>query len=189
MKRTVFILIGVLLGFGCARVSVQGTEKPIKVDISMRLDVYQHIDKDIDAIENIVSGSDKGGQSLLDCLITAAYAQEEALDPEVEQAALRRKDRRAQISAWQAKGAVGENKSGLLEVRKSQELNASVEELIKAENNDRMVIYKAIAAKNNSSVEAVQKRYVEKYLHRDAPPGTPLEVLNEATGAYEWKIK
>ena len=78
----------------CARVRVEAPKDPIKVDISMRLDIYQHVQTDINQIENIVSGAQekpkpKDGQSLLDHFIHSAYAQE-GLSPEVEQAALRR---------------------------------------------------------------------------------------------------
>ena len=51
-----------------------------------------------------------------------------------------------------------------------------------------MIIYQAVANKNNTSVEEVQKMY-SKRLQNDAPSGTPIEVLNESTGAYEWRVK
>jgi len=38
--------MGVFLTVGCAKVQVQAPKEPIKVDISMRLDVYQHVEKD-----------------------------------------------------------------------------------------------------------------------------------------------
>jgi len=180
-------LILVLLFFGCARVSVQAPKEPIKVDVTMRLDIYQHIEKDIDSIEKIVSGQDN--HTFLDCIVPSAYAQSEDLAPEVEQAALRRKQRKSQINLWQSKGVIGENRIGLLEIRKNQDVEPQVKELVKAENDDRMLIYNAIAQKNGTTPEQVQKIYVKKYLHPDAPQGTPLEVFNEATGSYEWRIK
>jgi hypothetical protein len=175
---------------GCARVRVEAPKEPIKVDITMRLDIYQHVQKDIDEIENIVSGTQetpapKNGQSLLDYFICSVYA-EEGLSPEVEQAALRRKDRRTDLISWQQKGIIGENKSGLLELRGLGSPEA--EKLIKEENNDRMVIYQAVAKKNGTSVEEVQKLYAKR-LQQDAPGGTPIEVLEESSGAYAWKVK
>ena len=75
----VLSLLVVCLSFGCAGVQVGGTKEPIKVDVTMRLDIYQHIEKDIDAIESIVSGSSKDGpadkQSLLDFCCRNAYAE------------------------------------------------------------------------------------------------------------------
>ena len=57
MKIALILMLGVIFSLGCARVMVQAPKEPIKVDISMRLDVYQHIQNDIDDIESIVSGS------------------------------------------------------------------------------------------------------------------------------------
>ena len=192
MKIILLLLVGLIFTLGCARVMVETPKEPIRVDISMRLDVYQHIIKDIDDIENIVSGSEKksesnDSQSLLDYFICNAYAQE-GLSPEVEQAALRRKERRPELISWQEKGIIGENRSGLLEIRDSKGANASLEQLVKEENTDRMIIYQAVARKNNVSVEEIQKIYAER-LQDDAPSGSAIEVLNEATGVYEWVIK
>lgn len=190
MKIILFFLPSLVFMSGCARVRVEAPKEPIKVDISMRLDIYQHVQNDIDQIEGIVSGTTekpqpKNNQSWLDYFISSAYAQE-GLGPQVEQAALRRKDRRTSLASWQEKGVIGENKSGLLELKGSPSLEA--ENLIKEENNDRMTIYEAVANKNGTSVEEVQKLYAKR-LQQDAPAGTPIEVYNGATGKYEWKIK
>jgi len=189
MKMIVLLLL--LSVSGCARVKVEAPKEPIKVDISMRLDIYQHIQKDIDAIENIVSGSQekinlKDNQSQLHFL-QPLYAQE-GLDPQLEQSEKNRKNRHTQISSLQAKGIIGENKSGLVEIKDSTSKTASIESLAKAENDDRLVIYRTIAQKNNSSMEEVQKIYAKR-LQQDAPSGTPIEVFNDSSGRYEWKVK
>lgn len=184
MKTAALLMLAVIIGLGCAKVQVQAPKEPIKVDISMRLDIYQHIEKDIDQIENIVAGKDK--QSFLVGLVGVAFA-EEGLSPEVEEAALRRKDRRSELLSWEGKGAIGENKSGLTEIRDPSAADPSIQQLVSAENSDRMIIYRAVAAKNNSSVEDVQKLYAKR-LQDDAPGGTPIEVLNQS-GSYEWKKK
>lgn len=191
--KTIFILIlCVIFSLGCARVKVGGSKEPIKVDISMRLDIYQHVAKDIDDIENIVSGQEakpvkKDTQGSLNLFIATCFAQESALSPEVEQAALRRKDRRPELIAWQEKGVVGENSSGLLEIMARAKADTSLEALVKAENKDRKIIYEAVAEKNGTSVEEVQKLYAKR-LQNDAPGSTPIEVLNEI-GKYEWRNK
>ncbi len=194
MKRTIiWVMFAGVIGLGCARVSVGGSKEPIKVDIAMRLDIYQHVQKDIDSIENIVAGDKKqpekkpGGQSYLNCLIGNAYAQE-GLSPEVEQAALRRKDRREVLSSWEAKAAVGENKSGLVEIRNPGMADSTVPGLVQDENSDRMLIYRALTQKYGETLEQIQKVYAEKLVGQ-APAGTPIEILNNATGSYEWKIK
>jgi len=192
MKKPMLFLFGIIFTLGCARVMLETPKEPIKVDISMRLDVYQHIIKDIDEIENIVSGSEgkptsDQTQSLLDYFICSAYAQE-GLSPELEQAALRRRDRHSKLTSWQEKGIIGENRLGLLVIRDPEGADASLEKLVKEENNDRMVIYQAVAKKNNTSLEEVQKIYAER-LQNDAPSGTAVEALNKASGVYEWQIK
>ena len=191
MRKIFVIALMVLLAFGCARLSVGGSREPIKVDISMRLDVYQHVVKDIDNIEDIVSGGKQksktqGNQSWLDYIVPSAYAQ--GLDPEVEKAALSRKDRYDLLISLEEKGVVGENKLGLVEVRNTKQAEASARELVKQENNDRMVIYKSLAQKNGVSVDEIQKIYAKK-LQEIAPAGTAIEVLSEKTQAYEWKVK
>jgi uncharacterized protein YdbL (DUF1318 family) len=190
MKTYIILIAGVILSLGCARVRVEAPKEPIKVDISMRLDIYQHVQKDIDVIESIVSGSKEkpkaGNSSSLNYFIATAYAQE-ALAPEVEEAALRRKDRRSELISWEEKGAVGENMSGLVEIRNPAGATDALGQLVKSENEDRMIIYQAVAEKNGTSVEEVQKLYAKR-LQEDAPSGTPIEAVN-ASGDYEWKIK
>lgn len=173
MKNAWKITVVVALAAGCARVQVEAPKEPIKMDITMRLDVYQHVTRDIDAIESIVQGGAKKDLAWL--FVATAYAAE--LDPEVEAAALRRRDRRADLGALLASGAVGENARGLLESR------GGGGAIVDAENGDRMLIYRAIAAKNGSSVEDVQKLYAER-LRSDAPAGSPVQ---DASG--EWRRK
>jgi len=191
MKKIVFIFAAVVFILGCARVSVGGSKEPIKVDIAMRLDVYQHVEKDLDAIDDIVSGGKKddsqkkieGNHSFLGSIISNAYAQE-ALSPEVEQAAYRRRDRIDELQGYEAKGGIGENKDGLVEARAVSAPKA----LIDAENSDRMTIYKLVADKNKTSLDEVQKLNAKK-MQAKAPSGTPIEVMDEVSGSYEWKAK
>jgi uncharacterized protein YdbL (DUF1318 family) len=192
MKRMIYLCAAIAFMLGCARLSVQGSKEPIKLDISMRLDIYQHVEKDITAIEDIVSGSEDKNQviqkqSFLGFLVGRAYA-EDGLSPEVEQAALRRKARIQELYDFEIKGLIGENKSGFLEARGNSQATGAAGQLIAAENSDRMIIYKALAAKNNISLEEVEQLYAKR-LQNDAPPGTPIEALNSATGAGEWNIK
>lgn len=176
--------ICVLCAIGCARVRVEAPKEAFKVDISMRLDVYQHVSRDIDSIEDIVSGrsTQKAGpdtKSSLNIFVSDAYAQE-GLGPEVEQAAARRRDRKSQLSQYEASGVIGENGSGLVEVR--GQADAQAQSVVSAENADRMIIYSSVAQKNGTSVAEVQKLYARR-LQSDAPAGTPIEI----DGA--WKVK
>jgi len=164
MKNFWIILVVLVAFFGCARVRVEAPKEAIKLDISMRLDIYQHVAKDIDAIEDIVSGNTpkpapgKKG-SMMDVLVTEAYAQD-SFGPEVEQAAYSRRDRKPQLDSLETSGTVAENKLGMVEIKGSAD--SSVKTLVEAENADRMVIYKAIAAKNGISIEEVQQMYAKK---------------------------
>ena len=191
MKKISVLLALTVFAIGCARVSLQAPKEPIKLDISMRLDVYQHVEKDINSIEDIVSGADKVSkagtdkQSFLRHFVGTAYA-EDALDPVVEQAALSRKARREQVSSLLQSGSVGENKLGLLEIRNSG--NPAANDVVSAENKDRMVIYQALAAKNSTTVEQIQKPYALR-LQKDAPQGAPIEEFDTSSGTYQWRTK
>jgi len=193
--RSAFIIfiLGLFLALGCARLSVEAPKEPIKVDISMRLDVYQHIQNDIDAIEEIVSGgspsvqdnADK--QSLLRMFISLAYA-EDGLSKQVENAALGRRNRLQEIMALEKAGVIGENKLGFLEIKNTSGSGSDVGQLVSSENADRLTIYKSLADKNNTSLEEIQKIYASR-LQKEAPAGAPIEVFNQVSGVYEWKIK
>ncbi len=69
------------------------------------------------------------------------------------------KDRMAarapEILKLKSQGIVGENNQGYLEIRGDA---GSAAGLVKAENNDRQMVYKAIAAKTGASVEQVGQR-------------------------------
>lgn len=182
LKITVLICAVVLVTnsplFGCARVRMEAPKDPIKVDITMRVDVYQHVQEDIDAIEGIVSGEspaptgqDLRGSNLF--FLTDAYAQED-LSPELTEAALRRKERLSLLHMLESEGIVGENKSGLVEVRAATMITPDAQVLVEEENRDRMVIYEGIAEKNGTAVSEVQKVYAVR-LQGDAPAGTPIE--------------
>jgi len=182
MKNFSIFFIGVLAILGCARVNMVAPKEAIKLDVSMRLDVYQHVAKDIDSIENQVSGSEKktvsqNHQSLLEYFVSNAYAQDD-LGAGIQAAVASRKDRRPELVAMEEKGVIGENASGLVEVR----TGSAGQDLVQAENNDRLIIYKAVAEKNGTSFSDVQQLYAKR-LQADAPSGTPVE------GPSGWSIK
>lgn len=179
MKKIFFVLLGALFTTACARVTVQAPKEPIRVDVSMRMDIYQHVAKDIDNIEDQVSGAGekaavKDKHSLLDYIISDAYA-----DGGLDEAIARRRDRRAQLVDLEAKGTVGENRTGFVEVKQP---DPAAQALVQAENGDRTVIYDAVAQKNGTSVDDVQKLYAKR-LQADAPAGTPVE------GDSGWTVK
>ena len=117
----------------------------------------------------------KEQMATLGSFVTLAYAEE--LNPEVQQAAYRRKDRRDQLSSYEAKGVIGENRSGFVVIRNPGAADISAQEIVNAENSDRMMIYQSVAKKNGSSVEAVEDLYAKR-LQADAPSGAPIETAD-----------
>ncbi|MCM8783161.1 MAG: YdbL family protein [Candidatus Omnitrophica bacterium] len=192
MKK-MFLFLCVIFIFGCASVAVKAPKEPIKIDITMRLDIYQHVQKDINMIEDMISGgsskTDKiKNETKSSFFLGVAFAEEEFLTPEVAEAVSRRRSRTEQLNILKREGIIGENRLGLLDIRETGKADNNLGNLIKEENNDRMIIYKAIANKNNISIEEVQKLYSGR-LQKDSPSGTPIEIFNASKGSYEWSIK
>ncbi len=179
MRMLYSFLISAALMLGCAHVQVEAPKDPIKLDISMRLDVYQHVVKDIDDIENIVSGENASvAKKLSDIVVPPAHADD--ISPEVREAALRRKNRLAQISALESQGILGEDRQAYLAVRKP---GAEAQALADQENADRRVIYQGISRQNGTTEADVQKLYAQR-LQANAPAGTPVE-----NAGGQWSVK
>jgi uncharacterized protein YdbL (DUF1318 family) len=68
--------------------------------------------------------------------------------------------RAPEILKLKAQGGVGENNQGYLEVRGSG--GGAAADLVKAENQDRQMVYKAIAAKTGASAAQVGQRAAAK---------------------------
>ena len=92
----------------------------------------------------------------------------------------RMRDRLPEISALKAKGIIGENNQGFLEIRTG---NGANKQLVEAENKDRRAVYKDIAAKTNTSIEVVGKRRAIQIAEK-ADPG---EWLQNASGQWYQK--
>lgn len=71
--------------------------------------------------------------------------------------------RNPQIVQLKGKGLVGENNQGYLELRGS---DSTAAELVKAENKDRQLVYKAIAQKTGGTVEQVGRQVAAKRAER-----------------------
>lgn len=179
MKK-ISILFLAFLVCACAKISVE-TKEPIKVDINMRVDVYQHVVKDIDSINDEIYGEDEKELNFLFGL-QSVYA--ETLNP-MKDAIKRRKARAKDVKGYSAKGYIGENRKAYLQMLESapSDLKSKIKSLIKEENADRKVIYEAIAEKNNTGVSGVQEiSFKDDY--KRAPSGYWFEAMQG--GAYEW---
>ncbi len=179
-----------LLVAGCARVSIDSKD-PIKLDISMRVDVYQHVARDVDSIEDMIAGPREEQEaeapqktSLLDLIVPAAYAGELSDFPdEVVVAIERRKERRVRIVLLESQGYIGENERGLVDIFDKASLDPGRVTMIEEENKDRLVIFEYVAEKNGASVEETGRVFADR-IQKDAVAGTPIE---ESPG--EWVVK
>ena len=165
---------------GCARVSID-SKQPIKVDVTMRLDIYQHVNKDVDSIENLINSpaSVKSKDAALKTSfvilgVESAYAedQEGNFPPDVQQAIDSRKNRRDTLAALEAQGVIGEKFNGLVELKGSG--GDSAASLVAEENADRKKIYEFVAKKNGASFDETSKIWARR-IQGHAPSGTPIE--------------
>lgn len=184
----VFFIIAV---FGCAKISVE-TPKPIKVDISMRVDIYQHMVKDVESIEGEIYGNKDGSKEInmnavlfLDNVYAAEYPSE------VSSAIERRKTRAGIIEDYFQKGCIGENKNAYLEIIDqglNGEVRKEVERKIEEENNDREIIYGETAEKNGVDISEAAKVFFNDHYNR-AQPGYWFQIYDEKSGNYMWLKK
>lgn len=81
------------------------------------------------------------------------------------------------IEDLKARGIVGENNQGFLEFRPGK---SEKKEVVAAENQDRLIVYEAIAKKQGTTVELVGRRRALQIAER-AKPG---EWLQDASGTW-----
>ena len=87
------------------------------------------------------------------------------------------KARRPIILALKAEGIIGENSAGYLEFRGSNKKN---EDVVKAENSDRRIVYKKIGEQTGATAEVVGQRRAQKIAEL-AKPG---DWLQNASGKW-----
>lgn len=179
--RNIWFVVAFIAVIACAKVSVE-TKEPIKVDVNMRVDIYQHVVEDVQSInDQIYGGDEKKFNSLF--FIQAAYAQDVSGD--LQAAISRRKSRFKEIEHYFVMGYIGENRKALLEIRAeipTQE-RARVAKTLQEENSDRDIIYKATAQKNGVDVDEIRKVFYEDDYKR-ALSGFLFEVMQ--SGRYVW---
>ncbi len=202
------ILLRVVLGsgvlcllVGCSHKLQVSTPEPIVIDVRARIDIYQHAS----SIEDMVSGEKpietvghkKNGANILDLIIGTAYAEEidiKYMTKEVEEAVRSRKERYPELQELKKDRSAGEDRNGLVQLRESQkikednEYRKKAEELIRLENRDREVIYKAIAEQNGIDIEKVKETFTK--VHQDkAKTGEWIEARQEDSGEWKWVQK
>ena len=141
------------------------TPEPVKVDINVRLDVYQHADKKTD---------------------TDAVPVRLAPDTDVE---TRRRARMGEIQQLKNSRIVGENRLGLLDIRNLPpgEFGDYVKRLVEEENADRSQLFEKTATTQNVPIVKIQEKNAG--LARDrAFNGEWIEIPVQ-TGGFTWVQK
>ena len=185
MRYYIFVA-AMLFAYGCAKVSVEAV-KPIKVDINLRVDVYQHVEKDVESIEDQIYGNKPIKVNFIFGL-QSLYAQEYSQD--VVDAIERRKERSKKIDEYMRKGFLGVNKNDLLQVVNPipPGLKGSILELVNKENSDRIIIHEAVAKKNNADISDIEKVFFKDHFDR-APKGYWFEIYDIEKGKFLWVQK
>jgi len=150
---------------GCAAPTVNlATSDPIKVDIAMRLDVYQYGQK-----------TDQAAGAAAPAFTTT--------DPKI-----RRDNRMADIQDFKNNRLIGEGKDGLLVIQEAAteetpDRRDYVRIAVVEENADRMAQMKADAEKDKVSLPEVQSRTAELWRNRSFKN----EWIEVPTAKGEWK--
>ncbi len=146
------------------------TPEPVKVDINVRLDVYQHDGASTPATAQPA--------------VSAAPVVAETGDIEV-----RRRNRMGDIQMFKNSRIVGENRSGLLEVRNLPpgEFGDYVTKTVADENADRLVMMRAIAEEQGLPLTGAQTEQARLWRER-AFGGEWIEQPNDR-GGWRWTQK
>lgn len=179
MSRLILSIFLVVL-FGCARVMVE-TKEPIRVDISMRLDVYQHVLRDVEAIEEQIYGNQE--KQINSIFGTALVYAADQVDSAIEG----RRQRVGKIESYFEQGYIGENREAYLEII-GDNVSDQVKSIISQENQDRRIIYKDTASRNNAPLDEVKKVFFQNHYQR-APSGWYFEIYDSSLRQYIWQKK
>lgn len=135
------------------------TPEPLKVDLNMRLDVYQYRGDEPD---------DKEASKAL------------------SEANTRMRNRMADIFRYKEPGDVGENHRGLLEIRQVPSSEGEVmKKAVEAENADRLLVMRRKAAETDRSLQEVQDEQWKLQI-RQASEIHWIEVPGPNPGTFKW---
>ena len=149
---------------GCTSIPIDvGTKDPVKVDIAMKVDVYQHADP---------NGSKKT-----------------APQPAPTDVAKSRRNRMGEIQVLKNSRLVGESHAGALEIRTLPpgEYGDYVKTTVDAENSDRARLIEKLAKEKNIPVSLAERQQAELF-QKDAFAGEWTEAADGA-GKFAWKQK
>ncbi len=166
MRRGALAGLAVVLG-GCFGVPVHvSTPRPLKVDVSMRVDIYQHAKQ---------TGDDTPEKP--------AEPEEDTANATLES---RRRDRMPEIQRFKNSRIVGENHYGLLTIRERPggPYGERVEQVVEAENADRKALMRMLAAEHRVAVSRIEADQAALWRQR-AFPGEWIE-QQQADGTWQW---
>jgi len=161
MKRLPFLSLLMLLA-GCKTIGVDlGTQQPLKVDIAMKLDVYQHGDP----------------------------AQPKKNSAPTADVATTRRNRIAELQALKDQRLIGENHAGYVEARNTPPGNFGeyVRQTVDDENADRARLIERLAKERSLTVAEAERQQSEIF-RKAAFKGEWVEVP-DAEGKFAWKQK
>jgi uncharacterized protein YdbL (DUF1318 family) len=165
------VLVLALLA-GCKTPSINlATSEPIKVDIAMRLDVFQH------NADGSPAKAPTSGPTPAPSALRGGTAAE------------RTKNRLADIQVFKNSRLVGEGRDGLLVIvtEPTGDYGDYVRTLVAAENADRMAQMKTAAEKQRRPLPAVQKEQASLWANRSFK-GEWVET-RRPNGSYQWTQK
>lgn len=138
---------------------------PLKVDLNMRVDVYQHADPTVQ--KRVVAAQSTTTE-----------------DPQT-----RLRNRMGEVQVLKNNRLVGESSKGLLEIRNQPpgEFGDYVQRTVEAENKDRAAMMQDIAQKKNLALKEVQRQQAELARNK-AFNGEWIEVP-QTDGSLVWKQK
>lgn len=170
MRKAAPVALGISCAalVGCQLPDVNLTTRdPLKVDVNVRLDVYQYSKPTVG---------------------TAASTPEAAVSR--EDVLKRQRDRTGEVQTLKNNRLVGENHRALLTIRElpAGEEGAWVKKVVQGENDDRVFLLVEQARQENLQMHEVQTRAWQLNIER-AFPGEWIEVPGEKEGLYKWVQK
>jgi len=197
----------VLAAFSCRHTLEQEKPLEVKVDVNVRIDIYQHASDVLDYIEGESEQlpepeleSEPAEETtgfigeVIDLAfgIGPAYAAETADEVRYRELAKSMRDRAPKIQQLKTDRSIGENRKGLLTVRKNEKMKndaeyaAEVKKIVKAENRDRTEFYKVDAKRLNKSYDEIAAAFANARRNK-AKSGELVEVKQD--GKWIWVRK
>ena len=155
------------------------TDEPLKVDINVRLDVYQHEGQEGESSENSASSDDAAASQL---------AAESAASADL--VAKRKRNRMEEVQRLKNNRLVGENHRGLLTIRKLplDDYGDYVKKTVEEENYDRNYLMRVEAKERGALLHDVQEMTWKENLARSYEMEW-IEIPGDQEGTFVWKQK